>query len=92
MRAGMFHQHVIVHVLPAIGHKQAVDQAFASLACQHRMHIVTHKRAAQQKRMRAYIGIPALLYPQRRKVICLAALAHDHVMKKREHCQRPLAQ
>src|SRR5262245_23356450 len=48
MRAGMLHQHVVVHVLPAIGHEQAVDQAFASLTCQPRMHVVADKSSAEQ--------------------------------------------
>ena len=47
-RTGMFYQHVVVQVLVAIADEEAINQALAPFACQHRVYVVANQRAAQQ--------------------------------------------
>ena len=82
MRAGVFHQHVVIHVLAPIADKQPVDQALAALAPQHRVHVVAHQRAAQQHGVRAYIGASRLLHAKCGNVEGLQVFAFDQVMGK----------
>src|SRR5258708_12287927 len=81
MRAGMLNEHVIVHMLAAIGHEQAIDQAFTSLACEDRMNVVANQRSAQKQRMRGHVGVASLLDAQGGKVVSLVAFAPDHVLR-----------
>ena len=80
MRAGVLDEHVVIHMLPAAGDEQAVDQALAALAGQHRMHVIADQSAAQQHRMRTHIGAALLLGAQGGDVKGLAVFAFDQVM------------
>ncbi len=78
----MLHLHVVVHVLSAVPDEQAVDQAFAALAGQHRVHIVAHQSSAQQHRVRTDTRAASLLDAQRGDVKHLRILAFDSVVVK----------
>ena len=77
MRAGMFHQHVVVQVLAAIADEQTIDQALSSVSRQYGMHIISYQTAAQQRRMRRNIGAPLLLNAQRGDVERIGASGED---------------
>ena len=81
VRAGVLDQHVVVEMLAAVADEQAVDQALAAFAGQHRMHVVAHQRAAEQHGVRGDIGAAALLDAQRGDVEGLRVFALDHVVR-----------
>ena len=80
VRAGMFDVHVIVEMLPSLAHEQTVNQAFAALARQHRVNIVTHQSTTQQKRVRSNVGAALLLNAQGGNVKGINVFAFDHVV------------
>src|SRR5262249_30642837 len=49
MRAGMLHEHVVIHVLSSVGHEQAVDQALRALSSQYGMNVVADQSPAQKQ-------------------------------------------
>src|ERR1700751_3917278 len=78
VRTAVLHQHVIVEMLPAAAYEQSIYEALAAFARKDRMHIVAHKPAAQQQRVRSNVRAASLLDAQRRKVVGLHVFALDH--------------
>ena len=76
----MLHPHEVVHVLPAFGHEQAVDQALAPLAGQDGVNIAAHQRPAQEQGVGSEIARPPLLASQGADRVSLETLPLDQVV------------
>ena len=68
VRAGMLDVHVIVEMLAAVAEEQPVDKALSTFSGEHGVNVVANQAAAQEERVRGYVGAPSLLDTQSRNI------------------------